>query len=272
MAKCTIKTPNGEFNSGTGPAYIDCVAPEDTVKRYRHPQGHYFHMCDTCKERIWPHLNPVPKRSAFVTLKDGTKTHIHGVEADITTNPDVLADMFICTAHEQGKEVATVDVIYNTPPMKDPYFVVNRAPDDFVIHDHAIWDGSSEYKGRFSGKTLAEMQSEDGEPKIELMEWDEAWPLYEKAQQAKYIGPVKEVDEDRFWYLLEVLPPVGWVNNRSSESFKLCERLSGSITTIAARIGGKYYEFNDDIMMPHDKIVAKIEQAIKDDTITKDEK
>jgi len=168
------------------------------------------------------------------------------------------------------------------PAMKDPFFVVNRGPADFVIIDQAIWDGEK-YRGKYSGETLEQIRERmellyvngvtDYETRwkananAELMEWEQASAMLDAAQRAKYVGPVKEITKDRFWYLLEVLPPVGWKRGEGSESFKMSERLTGSITTIAARIGEKYYEFNDNITMSHDAVIEKIQQAIKDGSL-----
>jgi hypothetical protein len=63
-----------------------------------------------------------------------------------------------------------------------------------------------------------------------------------------------EISEDRWFEMLEVLPPVAWTNLANSESFKLSERTYGCITAIFCRIGDRYFEMSDDIRMSHDAI------------------
>lgn len=186
---------------------------------------------------------------------------------------------------KEGKHPDKVLWIGVTSPMKEPYFVYNRSPEDFVIIDEALWDGVDTFKGKYSGETLEQLRTrvrntymgeKDGQavfvekvpyPTAEIMEWEEASKLYEAAQAAKYIGPVSLITQDRFNYLLEVLPPEDWQRGGSSESFKLMERLSGNITTIAARIGNDYYEFNDNARMTHVAIIEKIAKAIEANTV-----
>jgi len=70
------------------------------------------------------------------------------------------------------------------------------------------------------------------------------------------IKPPWRIDEKRFWYLLEVLPPCKWRRMSDGESFHISERLSGSIVTWAVRIGSDYFELQDDEHKPHAELVA----------------
>ena len=67
-----------------------------------------------------------------------------------------------------------------------------------------------------------------------------------------------EVSEDVFIEALECLPPEDWHNKQSSESFKMCEYLSGQITSIYCRIGKRYFSFTDVATLTHDEIRAKV--------------
>lgn len=150
---------------------------------------------------------------------------------------------------------------------KDPYFVVNNSAADVVMQDVAMWDASTgQYVGGYSKRTLDQFKDECG-PNVSIMEFDEGYALYQAAQEAKYIGPVKQITQERFEYLLECLPPVNWIRINGTESFKFMERLSGDITYIVARIGGGFYEFNDKISLSHDVIIAKINKAIADGSL-----
>jgi hypothetical protein len=60
-------------------------------------------------------------------------------------------------------------------------------------------------------------------------------------QQNNGVAPV-EIDEGRFWDLLEVLPPANWTRRNDSESFMLIECQTANLYTWCARVGDKYFE------------------------------
>ncbi len=101
------------------------------------------------------------------------------------------------------------------------------------------------YIGQYSGKTLEQLQAED--PDVELIDLYEFTDTVEKRLTT---DPV-EVDSERYWYLLEVLPPCGWVRNGGSESFYMSEFLTGRITTHVVRIGERYFTFDAPVMSSH---------------------
>jgi hypothetical protein len=83
------------------------------------------------------------------------------------------------------------------------------------------------------------------------------------ASCATFRSAPAEITRERFQDMLEVLPPVAWTSGGATETFKLSERTYGPITAIFCRIRDRYYEMSDDIRMPHDKIVALVEEAVK---------
>ena len=70
--------------------------------------------------------------------------------------------------------------------------------------------------------------------------------------------PPHEVDEERFWWLLEVLPPAKWTRRHGSESFMVIECQTANLYTWCARIGDKYYE----MIAPNDCTHEDIMQSI----------
>lgn len=134
--------------------------------------------------------------------------------------------------------------------MGDKTFVfANRAKNH--AEDGAVLTAGG-YVGIYSGKTLEELQARD--PGIELIDADEFVALTE---QRMTTDPV-EVDEERYWYLLEVLPPCGWVRNNGSESFYMSEFLTGRITTHVVRIGDRYFTFDAPVMASHFDRTTKV--------------
>ena len=68
-------------------------------------------------------------------------------------------------------------------------------------------------------------------------------------------GPV-EIDAEHWDYMLNVLPPMRWVNESGAETFKMSEMTSGTITTILCRIGERYFEMADDYWTSHDDVAT----------------
>ena len=64
-----------------------------------------------------------------------------------------------------------------------------------------------------------------------------------------YRTDVSEISEERFNDALNVLPPVGWTTRQGVESFRISERIWGSITDIYARLGDRYFVLSDDIRL-----------------------
>ena len=117
--------------------------------------------------------------------------------------------------------------------------------------DNALLIGGS-YIGQYSGKTLEQLQAED--PDVELIDLYEFTDTVEKRLTT---DPV-EVDSERYWYLLEVLPPCSWARNGGSESFYMSEFLTGRITTHVVRIGERYFTFDAPVMSSHFDRTAKV--------------
>jgi hypothetical protein len=86
----------------------------------------------------------------------------------------------------------------------------------------------------------------------------EASRQIEAAAATKFKRDVTEIDEEKFWYALEVLPPVGWTTHRAVETFRMSERTWGTLTNIYARLGERYFVLTDDITLPAADIAARV--------------
>jgi hypothetical protein len=80
-----------------------------------------------------------------------------------------------------------------------------------------------------------------------ILPFDEAWDRFEATFKS---GPV-EITAERFDEMLSILPPVAWKTDHDGESFKICERIAGTVTSIFVRIGTRFVTFSDDIRTPH---------------------
>lgn len=112
-------------------------------------------------------------------------------------------------------------------------------------------------RSHVNGETLEEIRKRY--PDAVYMEWEEASRLMDERNRL----PVRETTQDHFWEMLECLPPVGWKNEGSGESFKMSERWSGNITDIYARIGERYFTLRDTIFMSHAEVMRRCEEFMK---------
>lgn len=108
-------------------------------------------------------------------------------------------------------------------------------------------------RGLYGKKTLAELQAEY--PDGVLMDEDEA----NAAANARYVTQPTEVDEARFMYLLEVLPPARWERRNDCESFRMSEFTAGNVTLAVVRRGDRFFTWDDYITTKHDALMAKLD-------------
>jgi len=74
-------------------------------------------------------------------------------------------------------------------------------------------------------------------PELELISFGKALELSQQADRKKYeAGVVKEITEERFDEMLNVLPPDNWINYSTNESFRICEDLTGELSNFYIRV------------------------------------
>lgn len=86
--------------------------------------------------------------------------------------------------------------------------------------------------------------------------------------ERRFIEPVQEITEADYWYWLEVLFPEDWRHDGGGESFKLAERTAGSITTICAKVDGRYFKLADSYTTPHAEILQRCRDYMADTAAT----
>jgi hypothetical protein len=106
--------------------------------------------------------------------------------------------------------------------------------------------------------------SDDYGPNLTVLPFDEAEARFE----AQFKTDPVQITESEWWYALEVLPPEDWHHTAAGESFKMSERLAGSITGIYVALEEGHFMFNDSAQLPHADCVARVrdwlEQAPED--------
>lgn len=104
-----------------------------------------------------------------------------------------------------------------------------------------------------TSSALSRLMPEYG-PDLVVLPFADAHRRYEE----QFKSPPVSISPERYWEMLEVLPPYGFVNRGMEESFKLCERTAGNITAIFARVGDRHFELSDSIFLNHDTIIARV--------------
>ena len=112
--------------------------------------------------------------------------------------------------------------------------------------------------GRYSGKTFEQLSAEY--PGLEIGDSATVWAAYYNG----LIFPPTRITQQRFFDMLEVLPPEGWHRADGSESFKMSEYQAGNITSIFVRIGTDYYELQDRATLTHLEILQKVVESQKE--------
>jgi len=116
--------------------------------------------------------------------------------------------------------------------------------DAVMIHDDGVM------RGKYGGKTLEEYQF-DHEGPVEVLDWEEATAIH----RSKYLTPPKQVTQERFWEMLEVLPPCKWNHSKSAESFFVSERITLDLVSWFVRLGDEYWELIASDKLNHDDVV-----------------
>tara|TARA_R100000781_G_scaffold90541_1_gene55985 strand:+ start:549 stop:1043 length:495 start_codon:yes stop_codon:yes gene_type:complete len=94
-------------------------------------------------------------------------------------------------------------------------------------------------------------------PELELISFSKALELSQQADRKKYkAGIVKEITEERFDEMLNVLPPDNWINYSTNESFRICEDLTGELSNFYIRVfDGEFPNHKErffTVVMPRD--------------------
>jgi hypothetical protein len=95
-------------------------------------------------------------------------------------------------------------------------------------------------------------------PEYQIMKLDEAMPLIEASQKAKYCGDWKEITEEDWHENLEVLPPEKWETVRGVNIFRMCEYLTGNITAHFAKLNGKFFTRNCSTRETYEELAEQV--------------
>ncbi|PZP74251.1 MULTISPECIES: hypothetical protein [Delftia] len=107
--------------------------------------------------------------------------------------------------------------------------------------------------GRYTRMTKEELSSR---MKTELLVTER--DTFSRMQDDSYVTEPRLITEERFQEAFECLPPLRWETHQGVESFRFMEHSCGDITTIFARTGHQYWEFEDRFNMSRDDLAQKV--------------
>lgn len=151
---------------------------------------------------------------------------------------------FLATANNMKQFIAPV--FYT--PAKD-----GRVP---VVIDVARLNSDNVYVGLYNGETLEQITKRYPDASI-----GESGEIAATSESMMKTEPV-EITEEQFHEMLEVLPPEDMQRDVHGSSFKVCEYISGRITSIYVAMGKRYFAFNDLASLPHLAIMEKVKKSL----------
>lgn len=101
-------------------------------------------------------------------------------------------------------------------------------------------------------------------PNAEVWEWEKAFEEIQRITYETSITAPKEITEERFHEMLNILTPMKWRSGGGAESFMVCEALSLDLHSIFCRIGSQYFEMTNRRSLTHDQIVQLCLPLIKE--------
>ena len=142
-----------------------------------------------------------------------------------------LQECRLCGANAQAREHDCNFLVVYVPSLK-------RTQDIFT-HKNV---------GLYSSKTLAQFRAEHADAVV--MAWEAAHEL----ERAQYLKPVTEITQERFWEMLEVLPPCKWARYDGEESFFVSEAIHSDIHAWFVRIDERYFTLEDSRTLTHREV------------------
>lgn len=104
--------------------------------------------------------------------------------------------------------------------------------------------------------TMVQYRSIEGHESLKVISLEEMDSLFDSHENSLVTQP-KVITSERYYDMLEVLPPCRWHNAGGLEVFHVSERITGNLVSWFARNGSDYWEFDDLATMTDDQIKAK---------------
>lgn len=112
-------------------------------------------------------------------------------------------------------------------------------------------------RGGYSRKTHAELEATEGP--LEIIDAEQACDR----ERAKHIKPAKEIDESRYYDMLDCLPPCRWHGIGGGISvFHISEHISHDIVSWFYQTKDRYFELQDSNKLTDAQLLAHIAPLI----------
>lgn len=157
-------------------------------------------------------------------------------------------------------------LISNLKDMKTYYCIYQEGRSN-IVSACCAEDGEvlkSPYGGELFEDLVAELNAkrEAGSPEYQIMKMDDAMPLIEASQKAKYCKPWVEITKEEYWDALECLPPEKWETLNCIEFFRMSETLTGNITAHYAKTGTRYFTANRERQKDYAALWFEVNEAL----------
>lgn len=103
-----------------------------------------------------------------------------------------------------------------------------------------------------------------------VLDFEEASQLIKKNETKEYLTDIHLSNEDRYWNMLEALPPLRMFNRSHIEGFLMSELTVGDITSCYICYKEVYYSLSVRIKDSLESIVERIDNAIENNSIIKE--
>lgn len=109
--------------------------------------------------------------------------------------------------------------------------------------------------------TMLNAKREPGSPEFIAADWDTVNKAMRSEEDASVITPWKEITEERYDEMLNVLPPEKWQTVDGVNIFRISEYYSGNITDHYAALFGKYFYRTCRTTTPYSVLAAEVKEA-----------
>jgi hypothetical protein len=125
----------------------------------------------------------------------------------------------------------------------------------FTNSTPAVWDPTTgriytflnrDGRSIWGGETLEELQAQGQvSQQAYALPTIEALDLQIESDRQRYCTGPHRISQERYEEALNCLPPERWIRGVGYASFRMSERITGTIATFYVRVGDSFYELNE---------------------------
>lgn len=112
--------------------------------------------------------------------------------------------------------------------------------------------------GLYSQLTKEQLATKWG-GEVSIIEQD----INDRSNEACFLTEPTSIDEEKWTYWLECLPPSKWQRAAGGEGFFVCERIAYNVVTWCVRLGEDYFTFNGFDTMSTTEAVTYVATYVK---------